>query len=201
MDIGKNIRLRRKQLKMTQEQLALEAYYDAGGVSRIENGKQNFPLQKLNDFARALKCKPADLVAEEFLPNFHQNFSFIPYLNDKQLNEQKFNKDEIKEWIAVDDNLSVNAFAYRIKDNRMLPDLKNGSTVIINTAIKPTAGDIVIAECNGVVTISKFRSRNTGNGEIKFELQPLNNDYETLYSWECSIRLLGVVVEYREKKR
>ena len=201
MDIGKNIRLRRKQLKMTQEQLALEAYYDAGNLSRIENGKQNFPLQKLNDFARALKCKPADLVVEEFLPNLHQNFNLIPCLNDEQLNEQKFNNNEIKEWVAVDNDLSNNAFAYRIKDNRMLPDLKNGSIVIIDATIKPTAGDIVIAECNGVITISKFRSRNTGNGEMKFELQPLNNDYETLYSWECKVKLLGVVVEYREKKR
>lgn len=201
MNIGQNIRLRRKQLKMTQEQLALEADYDAGNLSRIENGKQNFPLQKLNDFARALKCKPADLVVEEFSPNFHQNFSVIPCLNDKQLNEQKFNNDEIKEWVAVDDDLSINAFAYRIKDNRMLPDLKNGSMVIINTAIKPAAGDIVIAECNDIVIISKFRSRNTGNGKMKFELQPLNSDYETLYSWECSIKLLGVVVEYRERKR
>ena len=46
MDIGKNIRARRKELKMTLEQLALEVGSDTGNLSRIERGQQ-IPNRKL----------------------------------------------------------------------------------------------------------------------------------------------------------
>ena len=41
MDIGKNIRARRKEMKMTLEQLALEIGSDTGNLSRIERGQQS----------------------------------------------------------------------------------------------------------------------------------------------------------------
>ena len=199
MDIGRNIRLRRKQLKMTQEQLALEANYDAGNLSRIENGKQSFPLQRLDDFAKALKCNSIDLIFDGTENFLRQRFRHLPCLTDEQLISSKYDKENVNHWIAVSDELSENAFAYCIKDERMSPEFKVGNIVVVDT-ISPVAGNIILAENNGTILLSKFRSRHTGNGELKFELQPLNNDYETLYSWECPIKLLGVVVEYRERK-
>lgn len=54
--IGERIRTRRKQLKLTQTQLAeLTGYSDKTAVSKIENGKTDIGQQKIAIFAKALK--------------------------------------------------------------------------------------------------------------------------------------------------
>lgn len=207
MNIGKNIRIRRKRLKMTQEQLALEVNSDAGNLSRIENGKQNIPLDKIELYAKALNCKPSDLLVEQeqqtalFIP---VGFIKIPFINGYQA--RNWNKNhisnidsDVSEWSILPATVSSFSFAFRVEDIRMMPDIKIGDVLIIDPEITPEAGDIVLASKNdNEAILGKFRLRGLDdNGIEQFELQPLNDDFETLHSKRYSLRIIGVMTEHR----
>ena len=62
-EVGKRIKARRKQLGLTQKQLAELVDLSEGSVSRYESGSiKDAPTQKLNDFARALSVEVAYII-------------------------------------------------------------------------------------------------------------------------------------------
>ena len=61
--VGGNIRRRRLELGLTQEQVALEAEIDLTYMGGIERGRRNPSLLVLVRVATVLKVVPADLVA------------------------------------------------------------------------------------------------------------------------------------------
>ncbi|VCU69581.1 anaerobic benzoate catabolism transcriptional regulator [Pigmentiphaga humi] len=63
MDIGSAIRQTREKLGLKLESVAMEAGFDAGNLSRIENGKQNPSLKRLQSIARAMNVGVTDLYA------------------------------------------------------------------------------------------------------------------------------------------
>lgn len=63
LDLYKNIKLRRKDLKMTQTDLAHKVgYSEKSMIARIESGKINLPLSKIKEFSDALQCTPSELM-------------------------------------------------------------------------------------------------------------------------------------------
>lgn len=60
--IGGNIRARRLELGLTQEQLAEESALDQRFVSAVENGRRNLTVLKLQKLADALKCPARDFL-------------------------------------------------------------------------------------------------------------------------------------------
>lgn len=62
-DIGKRIRKRREELKMTQEELAEKLHYKSKTtIAKIENGTNDIVQSKVVEFAKALKTSPAYLM-------------------------------------------------------------------------------------------------------------------------------------------
>ena len=62
-EVGKRIKLRRKQLGLTQKQLGELVELSEGSVSRYESGSiKDAPTQKLNDFAKALNIEVAWII-------------------------------------------------------------------------------------------------------------------------------------------
>lgn len=62
-EVGKRIRARRKQIGLTQKQLAELVDLSEGSVSRYESGSiKDAPTQKLNDFAKALSVEVAWII-------------------------------------------------------------------------------------------------------------------------------------------
>ena len=63
---GKTLRIRRKEAKLTQEQLALEAEVQRNYVSLIERGinQPTITITIIFKLAKALQCKPSDLVRD-----------------------------------------------------------------------------------------------------------------------------------------
>jgi SOS-response transcriptional repressor LexA len=103
----------------------------------------------------------------------------------------------------ADDDLSRWAFALEIDGDSMLPDFRPGDRVIVDPEIAPNPGDFVVAK-NGreEATFKKYRPRGIGpDGNMIFELVPLNDDYPTMRSDVESLRVIGVMVEHRKKYR
>jgi SOS-response transcriptional repressor LexA len=102
-----------------------------------------------------------------------------------------------------DDGLSPYAFALEIQGDSMLPEFRPGDRVIIDPDVTPGPGDFVVAK-NGheEATFKKYRPRRMdANGNMVFELVPLNDDYPTLSSEIEPLQIIGTMVEHRKRRR
>jgi transcriptional regulator with XRE-family HTH domain len=60
--IGRTIRVRRKKIDITQEELAQRINLTRTSITNIERGRQKFQIHTLFDIARALDVPPAALL-------------------------------------------------------------------------------------------------------------------------------------------
>lgn len=103
----------------------------------------------------------------------------------------------------TDQKLSRWAFALEVEGESMLPLFKPGDRLIVDPDLAPQPGDYVIAR-NGSdqATFKKYRPRGMdANGDMIFELVPLNDDYPTMRSDVEHLIVIGVVTEHRKKLR
>lgn len=63
-DFAKNVRKRRHELELTQEELAERADFHVNYIGGIERGQRNPSLESIVLLARALKLSPKDLMPE-----------------------------------------------------------------------------------------------------------------------------------------
>ncbi|QOH34564.1 C.AhdI domain protein [Burkholderia cepacia] len=61
-EVGKAIRVRRLDLDISQEALAHLANIDRSHMGKIERGERNVTLLNLLKIARALSCRPSELL-------------------------------------------------------------------------------------------------------------------------------------------
>jgi len=64
VEFGKNIRQRRYQLDLSQEELAEKAGMHPTYVGSVERGERNIALENIIALAKALHCSPKDLMPE-----------------------------------------------------------------------------------------------------------------------------------------
>lgn len=105
--------------------------------------------------------------------------------------------------LYTDDDYSKWAFGLEIEGDSMLPEFRAGDRVIIEPEWDPRPGEYVAAK-NGSeeATFKKYRPRGTDkDGNIIFELAPLNEDYPTLRSDVTPLVIIGVMAEHRRKTR
>lgn len=62
MKLGAAIRARRMAMSLSQEALALHAEIDRSHMGKIERGERNVTLLNILRVAKALQCKPSDLL-------------------------------------------------------------------------------------------------------------------------------------------
>lgn len=102
-----------------------------------------------------------------------------------------------------DMGLSRWTFALDIEGVSMMPEFRPGDRVIVDPEVSPNPGDFVVAR-NGSnqATFKKYRPRGIDQqGNMIFELVPLNDDYPTLRSDTEHLVVIGVLMEHRKKYR
>ena len=63
LELYKNIKKRRLELKMSQDTLAeLTGYKDRSSIAKIEKGEVDISESKIREFAKALKISPQELM-------------------------------------------------------------------------------------------------------------------------------------------
>jgi transcriptional regulator with XRE-family HTH domain len=76
--LGNAIRLRRRSLNLTQEQLATACGISFQQVQKYENGANRVSFSRLVQIARALECRVTDLTSALDQPNFAAaDFEFL----------------------------------------------------------------------------------------------------------------------------
>lgn len=215
MNLGDNIRQRRKALGWTILDLANRIGSDVGNVSRLERGKQGYSDEILGKIAAALGCAVGDLFqgvsAEsnvEVTALGSRRIPVLSYVQAGALTESIVPYTNPDDWLLTDLDLSRSAFALRIKGLSMYSPMSEesfneGDLVVIDPSVEPLPGDFVVAK-NGEheATFKKYRPRGVNeNGVVVFELVPLNPDYPSIRSDYTHVNIIGTMVEHRRYRK
>ncbi|SGY88083.1 Putative uncharacterized protein [Moritella viscosa] len=65
INVGLKIKVRRKEIGISQDKLALLADIDRSYVGRIERGEVNITLEKLYEIAEVLDCDAKELLPQD----------------------------------------------------------------------------------------------------------------------------------------
>ena len=108
-----------------------------------------------------------------------------------------------EEYLLTDLDLGPNAFALTIHGDSMLPEFRDGDTIIIDPSVTPAPGDFVVAKNgNDEATFKKYRPRGINErGELVIELVPLNDDYPSLRSDCTPLQIIGTMMEHRRYRQ
>ena len=99
MTIGDRIRQRRKELGLTQEELANKMGYSSRtAISNVEKGGEDLTSTRIEKYAKALECTPSYLMGWTGTPNQTQYnlFDVIGEDGDKFREEQFRNRFDIE---------------------------------------------------------------------------------------------------------
>lgn len=210
MSVGDNIRRLRKARGWKILDLAVRVDSDVGNISRLERGLQGYSDKMLQKIAQALGCSVSDLFAGEEsnvtpVPIGARRIPLISHVQAGHMTEavDAYSLGDAAEWLLTDLELSPSAFALRIKGDSMLPEFREGDTVIIDPAVTPLPGDYVVAKNDdNEATFKKYRPRGLNEqGQPVFELVPLNEDYPSLRSDRSNLQIIGTMVEHRRYRK
>ncbi|MBE4575508.1 LexA family transcriptional repressor [Vibrio navarrensis] len=213
MSFANRVRQRRKDLGLSQAELAERIGIAQQSINKIETGVTLKP-RNIVQLAEALECDPAWLltgkrVKSDSILNVEDDLPAdaislyclkrIPIISQVQagawggVNPRSFLDDDI-EWQVTTMNVGDNAFAMKVTGNSMTnphgsPSIPAGSIVIVEPCSSPDNGKIVVATLNDSpeATIKKLEI----DGPHRF-LVPLNPKYDPIpINGNC--RIVGYV--------
>lgn len=215
MDAGRKIRAIRKSKNLNISDVELKAGISEGNLSRIETGKQWPKEETLRAIAEALECRVVDFFLDtspDFPPS--QQIPLISYSETAKLKNIKsthflyqeltqYASGDPSKWIPIGNTIPENAFALEIGDSSMFPEFQERDHVIIDPDLEPKPGDFILAKTNENETLfRKYRPRSTGSeGNIVFQLVPLNEDYPSLQSDISTVIIIGTMLEHRRYRK
>lgn len=193
LELYKNIKNRRKELKMSQEKLAeLVGYTDRSSIAKVEKGEVDLPQSKIVLFAKALNIEPGELLGDQKNPNI------IPVLGRVAAGIPIEAVEEIIDYEEIDSKLASTGefFGLRIKGDSMTPRICDGDVVIVRKQEAADPGDIVIATINGYDAVCK-KLHIFGKAILLYSLNP---SYEPIdVTGREDFKIIGKVVELRGK--
>lgn len=209
--LGQRIRARRKELKLTQQQIAKAIKgISHVAISQWESDTTKPNAENIFDLAIALECDLAWLLKGEGKVSKARpatQGTKVPVISYVQAGQWTEICDRLDtsgyEYLITDLDISECGFALEITGDSMEPDFLAGDYVIIDPNIQPIAGEFVVA-INGSyeATFKKFRPIEIDEfGRQQFELIPLNPDYAKMSSEKQQIQIIGTMVEHRIYRR
>lgn len=188
LQLYKNIKNRRKELGMTQSELAKKlGYTDKSMISKIENGSIDLPQSKIIAFANALDISPSDLMGWEDEPILPSGavpadisaFVQLPILGCVRCGEPMYAESNIEGYqlTASEDIFDGYEYFYlRAKGDSMInAGISEGDLLLIRKQSDVESGDIAIINIDGDNETLKRVIKKDG----AIILQPENSSYET----------------------
>ena len=205
MEFYERIKLKREELKMSQDELAKKlGYKSRSSINKIEIGENDIPQSKIKAFAKVLNTTPAYLMGwdEPNQKNLTQGVK-VPVLGRVVAGIPLEAVTEILDYEELHPNVAKTGefFALQIKGNSMSPRICDGDVVIVKRQNTVESGDIAIVLINGdEATVKKVKLDENGIMLIAFNADVYephfysNEEIKTL-----PIEILGKVVELRGK--
>lgn len=195
MKIGEIFKRRRKELGMTQQELALSVGWDAGNISRVERGEQQITEDRIFAIARALNLQlalnpAAHRVAENgALYDTATSTSGpakreVPIVGNTTGGTGGYWEELGYPTGFGDGFLDIpssdpNAYGLRVRGNSMSPRMYEGEVILVEPGRQCSPGDdVVVRTAEGQVMVKVFISRR--NGQIT--LGSISNDERLVFT-------------------
>ena len=198
MAIGSQIRKRREELGMSQDELAKKVGYSSrSSINKIEKEINDVPQSKILEFAKILGT------TVDYLLNIEEQPTRIPVLGTVKAGIPITAVQEILDYEEISSEMARcgEYFALRIKGDSMEPRMHEGDVVIVKKQSTVDSGQIAIVLVNGdEATVKKVRFRDNGIELIAFNSYAYEPHF---YSAEeiqrLPVEIIGRVVELRAK--
>jgi SOS-response transcriptional repressor LexA len=131
----------------------------------------------------------------------------IPLISDEQALDwsAKMSAKELRvdTYLHSDEAVTSHQFAIYVHGDSMEPRFYDGDQIVIDTKLSPQPGEFVLSKTSKVeLLFRKYRPRSTSkDGDLVFELMPLNDDYPSVRSDNMEIEIIGTMIEARSKRR
>lgn len=212
--IGKRIYEERKAKGLTRQ--ALADLTDGIKPSRINNWEHGTRMpgpEEITQLAKAFAVSPAFLMGlsderdGEFRIN-SRNRVLIPLLDYKQACDPDHHIQRIKEefysekitFIPVTpdiaNHLDENAFAMKMLDDSMSPEIRINDIQIVDPSISPNPGDFVVVKMSGKDDVIICQYKKLSYTSSEFELLTLNDNWPNIAVNESmQVEIVGTVIQ------
>lgn len=215
LQLYKNIKHRRKELGMTQTDLAKKlGYTDKSMISKIENGSIDLPQSKIISFAEVLNISPSDLMGwEEPSPSNKLDYSKIsnimplpykegrtvPLIGSIACGTPIFADENIEKEVMLPEDISAD-FCLRCKGDSMInARIYDGDIVFIRKQPMVENGEIAAVLIDEMADVSEATLKRVYIYEDKIMLIAENPAYPPMvFSNEDmnSVRIVGKAVAF-----
>ena len=164
VDLYKNIRLKREQLGMSQDDLAgLVGYTSRTSIAKIEGGKIDLPQSKVELFAHALHTTPAELLGWEVhkqeLPSIDNLMPIqvkrLPILGEIACGEPIYASEDHENYILAGSDIDAD-FCLRAKGESMInARIWDGDIVFIRAQPQVENGEIAAVIIGDEATLKR----------------------------------------------
>lgn len=212
MKIGEKIRLLRQQKGISPERLGLLSDVSGQYIRKLEmNTRKSITLETARKLAKGLDVPVAALLDEEELKQpptrppqdalFDLEVSinaYIPVYGEVSAGEGI----EPIDWVACTRaKVAPESYrAFRVKGLCLEPEIKDGDTLIVDTALAPQNNDLVVVLIDGQASVKKYHVALANRISEKYVPEKWLENDTGRYKPE-DIKLIGVVIEFNRKQR
>ncbi|MZT11253.1 MULTISPECIES: LexA family transcriptional regulator [Catenibacterium] len=186
LELYKNIKRRRQQLKMTQTDLALKmGYADKSMIAKIEKGNVDLPQSKILAFANALETTPGELMgwdyeteATETVDNIYKLDKIkLPFLGKVACGEPIFADEDRESYIMVGTDIGADFCLQCQGDSMINARIHDGDIVFVKKTDIVENGEIAVVIIDDEATLKRFFYYREQNLVI---LKPENPKYQDI---------------------
>ena len=206
LELYKNIKRRRQQLKMTQTDLALKmGYADKSMIAKIEKGNVDLPQSKILAFANALETTPGELMgwdyeteATETVDNIYKLDKIkLPFLGKVACGEPIFADEDRESYIMVGTDIGADFCLQCQGDSMINARIHDGDIVFVKKTDIVENGEIAVVIIDDEATLKRFFYYREQNLVI---LKPENPKYQDIIltgEQLTQVRVIGKAVAFQ----
>lgn len=186
LELYKNIKRRRQQLKMTQTDLALKmGYADKSMIAKIEKGNVDLPQSKILAFANVLETTPGELMGWDYeaeptetVDNIYKLDKIkLPFLGKVACGEPIFADEDRESYIMVGTDIGADFCLQCQGDSMINARIHDGDIVFVKKTDIVENGEISVVIIDDEATLKRFFYYREQNLVI---LKPENPKYQDI---------------------
>lgn len=186
LELYKNIKRRRQQLKMTQTDLALKmGYADKSMIAKIEKGNVDLPQSKILAFANVLETTPGELMGWDYeaeptetIDNIYKLDKIkLPMLGKVACGEPIFADEDRESYIMVGTDVGADFCLQCQGDSMINARIHDGDIVFVKKTDIVENGEIAVVIIDDEATLKRFFYYREQNLVI---LKPENPKYQDI---------------------
>ena len=186
LELYKNIKRRRQQLKMTQTDLALKmGYADKSMIAKIEKGLVDLPQSKILAFANALETTPGELMGWDYETETTETVDNIyklgkiklPMLGKVACGEPIFADEDRESYIMIGTDIGADFCLQCQGDSMINARIHDGDIVFVKKTDIVENGEIAVVIIDDEATLKRFFYYREQNLVI---LKPENPKYQDI---------------------